>query len=120
MLSLLIPQEVDRATQALVKVGIPEKIYSRTDQLSGGQQQRVALARVLVQDPIAVLADEPIASLDPELSREIMDLLRDSDFGRDREPWWSVCTRWNLPAATAIASSVCARVRSCLMRPQSR
>lgn len=76
LLSLLIPQEVDRATQALTQVGIPEKIYSRTDQLSGGQQQRVALARVLVQDPIAVLADEPIASLDPELSREIMDLLR--------------------------------------------
>jgi phosphonate transport system ATP-binding protein len=77
LLSLLIPQEIDRATQALTKVGIAEKIYTRTDELSGGQQQRVALARVLVQDPIALLADEPIASLDPELSREIMDLLRD-------------------------------------------
>ena len=77
LLSLLIPQEIDRATQALTQVGIAEKIYARTDELSGGQQQRVALARVLVQDPIALLADEPIASLDPELSREIMDLLRD-------------------------------------------
>ncbi|MBW4522767.1 MAG: phosphonate ABC transporter ATP-binding protein [Scytolyngbya sp. HA4215-MV1] len=77
LLSLIIPQEVSTAQAALTQVGIPEKLYTRTDRLSGGQQQRVALARVLVQDPIAILADEPIASLDPELSREVMDLLRD-------------------------------------------
>ncbi len=74
-LSLLFPLEVETAAQALRQVGIPEKLYARTDQLSGGQQQRVALARVLVQNPTAILADEPIASLDPELSREIMALL---------------------------------------------
>jgi phosphonate transport system ATP-binding protein len=84
LLSLLWPQEIDRVTQALTQVGIPEKLYARTDELSGGQQQRVALARVLVQDPIALLADEPIASLDPELSREIMDLLRDLTLERPR------------------------------------
>jgi phosphonate transport system ATP-binding protein len=76
VISLLWPLEVETAAKALTQVGIPEKLYDRTDQLSGGQQQRVALARVLVQDPAVILADEPIASLDPERSREIMDLLR--------------------------------------------
>jgi phosphonate transport system ATP-binding protein len=76
LLSLLLPLEVETAAKALTQVGIPEKLYDRTDCLSGGQQQRVALARVLVQDPVAILADEPISSLDPELSREVMDLLR--------------------------------------------
>lgn len=74
-LSLFWPQEVMTAAQALAEVGIPDKLYARTDQLSGGQQQRVAIARVLVQDPQLILADEPIASLDPERSREIMELL---------------------------------------------
>jgi phosphonate transport system ATP-binding protein len=75
--SLVWPLDVKIAAQALEQVGIPEKLYERTDRLSGGQQQRVALARVLVQDPHVILADEPISSLDPERSREIMDLLRD-------------------------------------------
>jgi phosphonate transport system ATP-binding protein len=74
--SLLWPQEVATAVQALAQVGIAEKLYARTDRLSGGQQQRVALARVLVQDPAVILADEPISSVDPERSREMMDLLR--------------------------------------------
>ncbi|HEY9881168.1 MAG TPA: phosphonate ABC transporter ATP-binding protein [Leptolyngbyaceae cyanobacterium] len=74
--SLVWPQEVQTAAQALAQVGIAEKLYARTDRLSGGQQQRVALARVLVQDPVAILADEPISSVDPERSRELMDLLR--------------------------------------------
>ncbi|MCA1994771.1 MAG: phosphonate ABC transporter ATP-binding protein [Coleofasciculus sp. S288] len=74
--SLIWPLEVETAANALAQVGIPEKLYDRTDNLSGGQQQRVAIARVLVQNPTAILADEPISSLDPERSREIMDLLR--------------------------------------------
>lgn len=74
--SLMWPLEVETAAIALKQVGIPEKLYERTDRLSGGQQQRVAIARVLVQNPTAILADEPISSLDPERSREIMDLLR--------------------------------------------
>lgn len=75
-LSLIHPLEVATAAQALLQVGIAEKLYERTDRLSGGQQQRVAIARVLVQNPTAILADEPISSLDPERSREIMDILR--------------------------------------------
>lgn len=75
-LSLIYPLEVETAAKALQRVGIPEKLYARTDRLSGGQQQRVALARVLVQDPLVIVADEPVSSLDPELSREIMALLR--------------------------------------------
>jgi phosphonate transport system ATP-binding protein len=55
---------------------IPEKLYARTGELSGGQQQRVAIARVLLQNPTAILADEPISNVDPERSREIMNLLR--------------------------------------------
>jgi len=74
--SLIVPLETATAVKALSQVGIAEKLYERTDRLSGGQQQRVAIARVLVQNPIVILADEPIASLDPELSREVMDLLR--------------------------------------------
>ena len=76
VLSLIWPQEVATAVKALAKMGIAEKLYQRTDRLSGGQQQRVAIARVLVQDPVVMLADEPIASLDPQRSLEIMDLLR--------------------------------------------
>lgn len=76
LLSLFWPLEVDIAFQALEQVGIPEKLYEVTAHLSGGQQQRVALARALVQDPRVILADEPIASLDPERGRELMDLMR--------------------------------------------
>lgn len=75
-LSLVFPLEVERAAQILTKVGIPEKLYERTDKLSGGQQQRVALARVLMQNPQLILADEPTSSLDPQLSLAIMDLLK--------------------------------------------
>ncbi len=74
--SLVWPQGVQRAAEALTQVGIADKLYARTDRLSGGQQQRVALARVLVQDPAAILADEPISSVDPERSRALMALLR--------------------------------------------
>jgi len=76
VVSLMWPLEIETAAKALTQVGIAEKLFERTDRLSGGQQQRVAIARVLVQNPAAILADEPISSLDPERSREIMDLLR--------------------------------------------
>lgn len=75
--SLVRPQEIKGAHQALRQVGITEKLYARTDGLSGGQQQRVAIARVLVQDPDVILADEPVSSVDPSLALSIVVLLRD-------------------------------------------
>jgi phosphonate transport system ATP-binding protein len=74
-LSLLAPRDVARVREALAQVGIEDKLYERTDRLSGGQQQRVAIARVLVQEPLAILADEPIASLDPARGAEIVGLM---------------------------------------------
>jgi phosphonate transport system ATP-binding protein len=74
LLSLAHPAQAD-ALSALAQVGIPEKLYTRVDQLSGGQQQRVALARVLVQNPDVILADEPVSSLDPRRGADIMQLL---------------------------------------------
>lgn len=69
------PAELDEARAALDAVGIPEKLREPTARLSGGEQQRVAVARALVQAPIVLLADEPVASLDPETAREVLDLL---------------------------------------------
>ena len=77
LLSLARPSEVDAAYHALKQVGIQEKIFSRTDELSGGQQQRVAIARVLLQDPEVILADEPVSSVDPALASAIVKLLVD-------------------------------------------
>ncbi|AIO17973.1 Phosphate-import ATP-binding protein PhnC [Candidatus Izimaplasma bacterium HR1] len=68
------------ALEALEKVGILEKAYTRADQLSGGQQQRVALARTVAQEPNVILADEPVASLDPITAKQVMD-----DFKRINE-----------------------------------
>ncbi|WP_262122587.1 phosphonate ABC transporter ATP-binding protein [Anaerococcus sp. Marseille-Q5996] len=62
-----------KALEALDSVDILDKAYSRTDALSGGQKQRVALARTIVQNPKIILADEPIASLDPVSSRQVMN-----------------------------------------------
>jgi phosphonate transport system ATP-binding protein len=76
-LSLVLPRDVERVRVALERVGIADKLHERTGDLSGGEQQRVAIARVLVQQPAAILADEPVASLDPARGREIMDLLLD-------------------------------------------
>lgn len=68
-------EEKLRALSALERVGILEQTYKRASTLSGGQQQRVAIARCLMQGANIILADEPIASLDPESARKIMDLL---------------------------------------------
>lgn len=65
-----------RALQLLERVGIVEKAGVEARQLSGGQQQRVAIARALMQNPRVILADEPVASLDPKMSKVVLELLR--------------------------------------------
>lgn len=67
--------DVRRALAQLDRVGLKEKAYSRADELSGGQQQRVGIARALMQEPEMILADEPVASLDPVLAHSIMRYL---------------------------------------------
>ncbi|MBV9865227.1 MAG: phosphonate ABC transporter ATP-binding protein [Abitibacteriaceae bacterium] len=69
--------DVELALRSLDRVGIMEKAYQRADTLSGGQQQRVAIARALAQQPTVLLADEPVASLDPPTAHQVMrDLKR--------------------------------------------
>jgi phosphonate transport system ATP-binding protein len=65
-----------RALGNLQRVGLLAHAYKRADELSGGEQQRVAIARTLMQQPVMILADEPVASLDPKLSRVVLDILR--------------------------------------------
>lgn len=69
------PQDRARAMAALERVGIPEKANNRASALSGGQQQRVGIARALMQEPEMMLADEPVASLDPATSHSVMKYL---------------------------------------------
>ena len=75
-LGLFSEEEKRRAFEVLDQVGLADFAYTRTDQLSGGQKRRVGIARALVQDPLLMLADEPIASLDPKSSRTVMEQLR--------------------------------------------
>lgn len=72
-LGLFSAEDKQRAVEALKRVNMLEKFYTRVDELSGGQQQRVAIARALMQEPKIMLADEPIASLDPLTTAAVMD-----------------------------------------------
>lgn len=74
--NLFTKEDKQKAYEALQRVDLADKVYTRADQLSGGQQQRVAIARVLTQDPKIILADEPTASLDPQTSRRVMHDLK--------------------------------------------
>ncbi|MDG1116758.1 MAG: phosphonate ABC transporter ATP-binding protein [Flavimaricola sp.] len=76
MFNLYPQSDIDRAIDILDRLGIAEQAEKRAEALSGGQQQRVAIARALMQDPKIILADEPIASLDPMNAQIVMDALR--------------------------------------------
>jgi len=76
LLGLFPRADLDLALRSLERVGIAEKAYQRADTLSGGQQQRVAIARALTQQPAILLADEPVASLDPPTAHQVMRDLR--------------------------------------------
>ncbi|MBR3106936.1 MAG: phosphonate ABC transporter ATP-binding protein [Clostridia bacterium] len=80
LFGLFSKEQKMHALEALDKVGILDKAYTRCDQLSGGQQQRVSLARTLNQNPTIILADEPVAALDPITAKQVM-----SDFKRINE-----------------------------------
>ena len=76
LLGLFSDQDKEDAMKYLKLVGIADKAHIRADQLSGGQQQRVAIARALTQNPKVLLADEPVASLDPATCHIVMDYLK--------------------------------------------
>lgn len=76
MLRIFSREEKRQALINLKRVGLLDHAYKRADQLSGGEQQRVAIARTLMQQPAIILADEPVASLDPRLSRVVLDILK--------------------------------------------
>jgi len=66
------------ALECLARVNLDHKAFQRADTLSGGEQQRVAIARALAQQPVVILADEPVASLDPKIARQVLGYLREA------------------------------------------
>jgi len=76
LLGLFPKEDVQLALDALETVNIKEKAYNRADELSGGQQQRVSIARAIAQEAKIILADEPVASLDPYTTTQVMDYLK--------------------------------------------
>ena len=81
VLGVAVSQQRRRAFQVLKWVGLQHRMNAYPADLSGGEQQRIAIARALVNDPALLLADEPTGTLDPDLSLEIMNLLREINAG---------------------------------------
>ncbi len=81
MLQLFRQSDIALAHECLERVGLAHKAHERTESLSGGQMQRVGIARALAQQPQVILADEPVASLDPKTARSVLQYLRDATRG---------------------------------------
>ena len=96
-------EEIDLAFSALERLGISEQALKRADNLSGGQQQRVAIARALTQEPKMILADEPIASLDPLSAQVVMQSLREIN---ERDGLPVICNLHTLDTARAYCDRV--------------
>jgi phosphonate transport system ATP-binding protein len=84
IVSLVWPLERESALAALERVGVRDRAGLRAAKLSGGEQQRVAIARLLLQDPAIILADEPVSSLDPARAEEVLELLVGAARERDK------------------------------------
>lgn len=93
----------EQALAQLDRVGLADQAFQRTDRLSGGQQQRVGIARALMQEPRILLADEPVSSLDPLSSQQVMELL--ADIGRT-EALTTICTLHQVDTALTWANRV--------------
>lgn len=76
-LKMFSADDIDIALDCIRQVGLEDKAYTKTKHLSGGQRQRVGIARALTQKPALLLADEPVASLDPRTSRQVLDILKE-------------------------------------------
>ena len=76
LVSLIYPLEREKVSLMLKDLGIEDKINNKAAHLSGGEQQRVSIARLLIQNPMVVLADEPVSSLDPTRAEDIMQLIK--------------------------------------------
>ncbi len=98
-------EDVEEALSCLDRVGILDQAYKRADELSGGQQQRVGIARALMQEPTLILADEPVASLDPATSYSILNYIEDLN---KQEGATVLCSLHFLSLARAYASRIIA------------
>ena len=101
--SIFSKKEINQAFNALSRLGIAEQALKRADNLSGGQQQRVAIARALTQEPKMILADEPIASLDPMSAQVVMQALREIN---ERDGLPVICNLHTLDTARSYCDRV--------------
>jgi len=103
LLKMFSREDIARALHALERLGIADQAMKRAEDLSGGQQQRVAIARALTQDPRMILADEPIASLDPMSAQIVMSSLREI---HERDHLTVICNLHTLDTARTFCDRV--------------